>query len=107
MGQIEKDEDAAWDGDGMVEDEDEIGYALEILGLFPDEITALADYARRETWIFEQMAKHNDDEDRKTRLVEIAAFWKRRARKWKGLSARVEQEMTQDAEEDEQEEICS
>jgi len=76
----------------MIGDEDELTYALDTLGMSPDEITALADHARREAAVWDELSKL-ERKDREKRAA-IAEWWQRRYRKWKELSALAEQELS-------------
>jgi|SRR5262245_54926557 len=86
-----------WNSHGMNADTEECEYALSILGMIPEEVMHLADYAERERWVCEQMKKSKKGQE-KRKLTLIENHWKRRCRKWKELAAALEREISEQME---------
>src|SRR5262245_47193656 len=89
-----------WNNHGMNPDNDLCDDAISILGLLPEEVMHLADYAERERWICEQMKKYEHGQ-KKRKLTLIERHWQRRCRRWKELAARLEHELTEIQEDEE------
>lgn len=84
-----------WNTHGMNKDSEICFDAACDLGMFPDELMALADHADREAWVWEQMAKHaSGQEKRKNNL--ISGHWRRRSRRWKELAAEMERDVSEE-----------
>ena len=80
-----------WNTHGMSKDEEDQFDALNLLGMFPEELMALADHAEKEAWVWTELAKHEaGQKKRKSNL--IAGFWRHRYRRWKELAAWAENE---------------
>lgn len=81
---------SAWDGDGINnEDEEDIDYAIDVLGFIPDEILAIEAYCRREAWVHEKTAKYENKE----KNLEIARYFWRRAHKFKELAKELNERL--------------
>jgi hypothetical protein len=77
---------------GMFKDLDDIEWAIDALGMSPEELVVLADNAEKESWIYSQTAKHMKGQD-KRKMNLMAGFWRRRTLKFKELAAAEESRM--------------
>lgn len=85
-----------WQTHGMVDDEEEVMEAAEILGLLPDEVEALVEHSRFQKDLHLQLAKHHLTQERDARHKhrEIANYYERRARRFKELEAALDKTLT-------------
>jgi hypothetical protein len=77
---------------GMFKDLDDLEWAIDALGMSPEELVVLADNAEKESWIYAQTAKHMKGQD-KRKMNLMAGFWRRRTLKFKELAAAEEARM--------------
>jgi hypothetical protein len=95
-----------WNTHGMDEDNENLLDAISILGMTPEELVELSDYAEKQSWIMTQLGRQErGQQKRKCNL--IAKHWQRRARKWKELAAAWEAEVAEQFEDAEPEEVSS
>jgi len=79
-----------WNTHGMNGDDELIWDSILVLDIMPHEMEALADYARREAWVWERIGQHKKGQDkRKCNL--IAKHYRLRMAKW--IELMVEAEM--------------
>lgn len=74
-----------WTGDGLPEDEDEAVELLRALGPLPFEFDAMVNACKREAWVREHVARH---ENREWHLTVTRYLW-RRVERLRGLRERV------------------
>lgn len=82
--------DDVWDGDGISEDEEDLEFALEDLGLLPFEVIALEEACKREGWIHEKLAKYENHD----RNIAISRYFWRRAQRFKEIAKVMDKDLT-------------
>jgi hypothetical protein len=82
--------DDVWDGDGITEDEEDLEFALEDLGLLPFEVLALEESCKREGWVHEKLAKHENHD----RNIAISRYFWRRAQRFKEIAKAMDKDLT-------------
>lgn len=80
-----------WNNHGLGDDDEEIKASIDSLGLFPDELIALVEHARREVWVWTEIARHRKGQQKRKANL-IAKFWQLRLDKWIELTAWAEME---------------
>jgi len=78
-----------WNTHGMDQDDEEVEYALNVLGLSSDELQALVEHCRREQWLWTQVARGQSGQ-RKRKSNLIAKHMGLRMEKWIDLAVQAE-----------------
>lgn len=90
-----------WAGDGIDGDDLDVVDAMGTLGLLPAEVLALEEYCRREAWVYEKLAQHEEREGKLAeaeRSLNICRYHWRRAQRFKDEAKALDERLEENRE---------